>query len=560
LSATAPASTATPSTARLVEVLSAASAAAGRYLAEALRAVAERVTVDGRIASAALDREQRAVHGLAWIATTVTAIEKSIAWARRLDEAGRLGGMEMLALRIGVGEYFSQLIGGLPMSQNEIARPVDLGVEVAAGRLAHDHHVDLLIRGGNTAENRAALVQGFQAGDGISEDFGDETLDMIRGQFRRFADERIIPQAQKWHLENALIPDEIVAEMAELGVFGVSIDPAHGGLGLGKVAMCLVTEELSRGWIAAGSLGTRSEIAAELISLAGTDAQKARGLPSIASGAVLPAAVFTEPDTGSDLGNLSTRGVCNADGDWEVFGAKTWITHASRSDLMTLLVRTKPDVKGHAGLSMLLAPKQRGTEADPFPAAGMTGSEIEVLGYRGMREYELSFDGFAAPADGLLGGVEGEGFRQLMRTFESARIQTAARAVGVARRAFELGLDYAMARRQFARPIVEFPRVSDKLALMAAEIVMARELTYFAAREKDKGRRCDVEAGMAKLLAARVAWSNADTSLQIHGGNGYALEFEISRVLCDARILNIFEGAGEIQAQVVARGLLAGSN
>ncbi|WP_442578841.1 acyl-CoA dehydrogenase family protein [Mesorhizobium sp. ASY16-5R] len=560
MSATGLASTAEANTPPLVELLSAASYAAGRYLAEARRAVAERVTVDGRISNASLDREQRAAHGFAWIATTVTAIEKSTAWARRLDEAGRLGGMEALALRIGIGEYFSQLIGGLPMSQNEIARPMDLGVEAAAERLARDHHVDLLIRGGNTAENRAALVQGFQAGGGIAEDFGDETLDMIRGQFRRFADERIIPQAQKWHLENALIPDEVVAEMAELGVFGVSIDPDHGGLGLGKVAMCIVTEELSRGWIAAGSLGTRSEIAAELISLAGTYAQKAQWLPGVASGAVLPTAVFTEPDTGSDLGNLATRAARNAAGDWEVFGSKTWITHASRSDLMTLLVRTKPDVKGHSGLSMLLAPKPRGTEADPFPAAGMSGSEVEVLGYRGMREYELSFDGFAAPADGLLGGVEGEGFRQLMRTFESARIQTAARAVGVARRAFEFGLDYAMTRRQFARPIIEFPRVSDKLALMAAEIAMARELTYFAAREKDKGRRCDVEAGMAKLLAARVAWSNADTSLQIHGGNGYALEFEISRVLCDARILNIFEGAGEIQAQVIARGLLAGSN
>ncbi|MEQ1951161.1 acyl-CoA dehydrogenase family protein [Mesorhizobium sp. CN2-181] len=558
MTASAPLRTSEP--AALLDTLSGACEAAARYLAEAGRAVAERVTVDGRISAPALDREQRAVHGFAWIATTVTAIEKSVAWAKQLADDDRLGEMEMLALRIGVGEYFAQLIGGLPMSQNEIARPIDLGIEVAATRLASDEYVDALVRSGNTAENRTALVAGLRSGDGITEDLGDETLDMIRGQFRRFADERVIPHAQKWHLENALIPDEIVNEMADLGVFGVSIDLKHGGQGLGKVAMCLVTEELSRGWIPAGSLGTRSEIAAELISLAGTDAQKAQWLPGIASGAVLPTAVFTEPDTGSDLGNLTTRAVRSATGDWQVFGSKTWITHASRSDLMTLLVRTKPEVKGHSGLSMLLAPKPRGTEADPFPAEGMKGSEIEVLGYRGMREYELSFDGFAAPADGLLGGVEGEGFRQLMRTFESARIQTAARAVGVARRAFELGLEYAMARQQFARPIVEFPRVSDKLALMAAEIVMARELTYFAAREKDKGRRCDVEAGMAKLLAARVAWSNADTSLQIHGGNGYALEYEISRVLCDARILNIFEGAGEIQAHVVARGLLSGGN
>jgi (2S)-methylsuccinyl-CoA dehydrogenase len=270
--------------------------------------------------------------------------------------------------------------------------------------------------------------------------------------------------------------------------------------------------------------------------------------------------VFTEPDTGSDLGSLRTRAVKSADGSWRVHGNKTWITHAARSDLMTLLARTDADSRSHDGLSMFLAPKPRGTDADPFPAAGMSGGEIPVLGYRGMKEYEIAFDGFAMPAQSLLGGVEGQGFRQLMRTFEGARIQTAARAIGVAWNAYDLGLRYACERRQFGQALVEFPRVSDKLALMAAETVMARELTYFAAREKDKQRRCDVQAGMAKLLAARVAWANADTALQIHGGNGYSLEYEISRVLADARILNIFEGAAEIQAHVIARGLLAGRN
>jgi (2S)-methylsuccinyl-CoA dehydrogenase len=223
---------------------------------------------------------------------------------------------------------------------------------------------------------------------------------------------------------------------------------------------------------------------------------------------------------------------------------------------MTLLVRTDPEVPGYKGLSMFIAEKPRGTEAEPFPAPGMTGSEIKVLGYRGMKEYELAFDGFEVPAEGLLGGVEGEGFKQLMATFESARIQTAARAVGVAQSALELGLAYAVERVQFGKPILQFPRVGGKLAWMAVETMVARQLTYFAARQKDSGRRCDIEAGMAKLLAARVAWANADNALQVHGGNGYAQEFEISRVLCDARILNIFEGAAEIQAQVIARGLL----
>ena len=358
-----------------------------------------------------------------------------------------------------------------------------------------------------------------------------------------------------------LIPDDVIARMAELGVFGICIDPAFGGLGLGKLAMCIVTEELSRAWIAAGSLGTRSEIAGDLIASAGTDEQKARWLPGIAAGTVLPTAVFTEPDTGSDLAAVATRATRGAAGGWTISGNKTWITHASRSDLMTILARTDQSEAGHDGLSMFLAAKPRGRPDDAFPVAGLTGSEIRVLGYRGMKEYELAFEDFAVEAGGLLGNRPGAGFRQLMQTFEGARIQTAARAVGVAWNALELGLRYAGERRQFGGPIAAFPRVADKLALMVAETVMARELTYHAARRKDRHSRCDIEAGMAKLLAAKVAWSNADCSLQIHGGNGYALEYEISRVLCDARILNIFEGAAEIQAHVIGRGLLTrGSN
>ncbi len=270
---------------------------------------------------------------------------------------------------------------------------------------------------------------------------------------------------------------------------------------------------------------------------------------------MLPTAVFTEPNTGSDLASLKTRAV--RDGDvYKITGQKTWITHPVRADLMTVLTRTNPAEPGYRGLSMFLAEKPRGTDGNPFPAPGMSGGEIEVLGYRGMKEYEISFDGFEVPAGALLGGEEGQGFKQLMQTFESARVQTAARAVGVAQSAMDLALRYASERQQFGKPIVNFPRVSDKIAMMAAETMIARQLTYFAARKKDGGHRCDLEAGMAKLLAARVAWAAADSALQIHGGNGFALEYQISRVLCDARILNIFEGAAEIQAQVIARRLL----
>ncbi len=520
--------------------------------AQAYRAAAEAALAE-RLAHRPIDREQRAAHGFAWVATTVAALETVLTWCESGRDANPLDGkIVTLAFAEGIG----QLVGGLPMGQNEIFRPADLGLGAAA-RLLADSCAEWL--DADHAATRAAVAAALADDHWPSETLHDADLDAIRDQYRRFTDAAIIPHAHGWHLANDLIPDTTVKAMADLGTFGVCIPEEHGGLGLSKLVMCIVTEELSRGWIGAGSLGTRSEIAGELIATGGTEAQKAEWLPRIASGEILPTAVFTEPDTGSDLGSLQTR--ARRDGEtWVIDGAKTWITHAARSDLMTLLARTLPDAKGYAGLSMLLVPKPRGTEANPFPAVGMSGSEIAVLGYRGMREYALQFDAMSAPADALLGGEEGRGFKQLMRTFEGARIQTAARAVGVARRALELGLDYALNRKQFGKAIVHFPRVADKLAMSLVDFVAARELSYAAARAKDSGKRCDIEAGMAKLLAARAAWSNADASLQIHGGNGYALEYEISRVLCDARILNIFEGAAEIQAQVIARGLVGGRN
>ena len=527
------------------------------YVAQATQALRNQLAAGDPMQAERPNEQQRSLHGLAWMATTAQAILVAVQWGLRLAAAGRLGAPERRLLGVGIGEYLEQLAGGIPMSQNEIFRPSELGLQAAAAALRADPAAAWFMTHGNSVAARRGLVQHLRDGAAIDDSLADDELNMVRAQFHRFSSQRIEPQAQAWHLADELIPDSVIAEMAELGVFGICIGTEHGGLGLGKLAMCVVTEELSRAWIAAGSLGTRSEIAGELISSAGTAAQKSRWLPAIASGQVLPTAVFTEPDTGSDLGALRTRAVRQADGAWRIDGNKTWITHGSRSDLMTLLARTEPGTRGYGGLSLFLAAKPRGQGSDLFPAPGMSGGEIKVLGYRGMKEFEIAFNGFEVAADGLLGGARGQGFKQLMQTFEGARVQTAARAVGVARKAFELGLAYAQQRQQFGVPIIEFARVADKLAMMLAETVMARELTYHAAIEKDKGRRCDVEAGMAKLLAARVAWSNADNSLQIHGGNGYALEFEISRVLCDARILNIFEGAAEIQAQVVGRGLLA---
>ncbi|HEY5046994.1 MAG TPA: acyl-CoA dehydrogenase family protein [Rhizomicrobium sp.] len=535
-----------------------AALAAEGLLIDAKARVRTIVCEDGRVCQTLLDREQRAAHALAWYATIVEALRQMARWARRLEREKRLGELEQLILQAAFGEYLAQLAGGIAMSQNEVARPADLGLaddEVAAFLTPV---VRELIAAGTRREIREGIA-GHLTGDAVA--YGDpgldETMVLIREQFYRFAQDRIAPFAHKWHLHDELIPLETISAMGALGVFGLTIPEAFGGSGLSKTAMCVVSEELSRGYIGVGSLGTRSEIAAELILSGGTKEQRAHWLPLIASGEKLPTAVFTEPDTGSDLGALRTRAV--RDGDlWRVYGNKTWITHGARADVMTLLVRTDPATKDYRGLSMFLAEKRRGTDREPFPATGMSGGEIRVLGYRGMKEFEIAFDGFEIPAANLLGREEGQGFKQLMQTFESARIQTAARAVGVAQCALDLGLRYARERRQFGRAIFEFPRVRDKLAMMAVEIAIARQLAYHAAREKDEGRRCDLEAGMAKLLAARVAWASADNALQIHGGNGFALEFEISRVLCDARILNIFEGAAEIQAQVIARRLLDG--
>ena len=545
----------------LISTLGQAVSTMDALFADARRAVAGRLMTDGASASRALDREQRAAHGLAWLATYVEALRQMHALAERLTSAGQFGETEELLVRIGCGEYLAQIAGGIPMSQGEIVRLSDLGLSSAAVAARIDSTVEQLIAEGNTARHRARLVElmrdGRQATVGICG--LDDTLETIRDEMRKFADDRVVPHAHDWHRRNSYIPLDVIAQMSELGVFSLTIPEEYGGMGLGKESMCVVSEELSRGYIGVGSLGTRSEIAAELILGSGTEEQKRKWLPKIASGEVLPTAVFTEPNTGSDLASLKTRAVHEGD-TYKVFGNKTWITHPVRADLMTLLVRTNPAEKGYRGLSMLLAEKPRGSDADPVPAAGMSGTEIEVLGYRGMKEYEIAFDGFEVKAENLLGGAEGQGFKQLMATFESARIQTAARSIGVAQSALEHALGYAVSRVQFAGPIADFPRVADKLAMMAAEIMIARQLTYYAARQKDSGRRCDLEAGMAKLLAARVAWAVADNAVQIHGGNGFALEFPISRILCDARILSIFEGAAEIQAHVIARRLLDGSN
>jgi (2S)-methylsuccinyl-CoA dehydrogenase len=517
------------------------------------------VTDGDRVSGALLEQHQTAAHGLAWLATYVEALRQMHKWAERLDADGKFTEVEQLILQITFGEYLWQMYGGLQMNQGEMLRPQDMGLTQDDQRAMMDDAVMTLTQGGNTQAARTRLVELMRERSAeitVGNPGLDDELEMIREQFRRYSVDRVIPDAHEWHLKDELIPMEIIEELAEMGVFGLTIPEEFGGFGLSKASMCVVSEELSRGYIGVGSLGTRSEIAAELILAGGTDEQKAKWLPALASGETLPTAVFTEPNTGSDLGALRTKAVKDDNGDWVLNGNKTWITHAARTHMMTVLARTVPDTDDYKGLSMFLAEKTPGTDDAPWQDAGISGGEIEVLGYRGMKEYTVNFDDFKVKGENLLGGEEGQGFKQLMQTFESARIQTAARAVGVACSALDAGMAYAQDRKQFGKALIEFPRVSGKLAMMAVEIMVARQLTYFSAWEKDNDRRCDVEAGMAKLLGARVAWACADNALQIHGGNGFALEYGISRILCDARILNIFEGAAEIQAQVIARRLL----
>ncbi len=550
--------TMTPVLANLLKLTGAAVKPIQDILTSATDLVRATVTDGDRVSGALIEQHQTAAHGLAWLATYAESLRQMQAWAERLQADGKFGEVEQLIHQIAFGEYLAQISGGIPMSQGEIVRLQDIGLTQDQMRGLLGDEIQTLTRQGNTQAARmrlVALMQDHSANITVGATGLNDELEMIREQFRRFAVEKVEPYAHDWHLKDELIPMAIIEELAEMGVFGLTIPEEYGGFGLSKASMCVVSEELSRGYIGVGSLGTRSEIAAELIICGGTEEQKQKWLPALASAEKLPTAVFTEPNTGSDLGSLRTRAVKDGN-DYRITGNKTWITHAARTHVMTLLVRTNPDSTDHRGLSMFLAEKTPGDDANPFPTQGMTGGEIEVLGYRGMKEYELAFDNFHVAGENLLGREEGKGFKQLMQTFESARIQTAARAIGVAQSALDVGMQYAQDRKQFGKSLIAFPRVAGKLAMMAVEIMVARQLTYFSAAEKDNGRRCDLEAGMAKLLGARVAWAAADNALQIHGGNGFALEYKVSRILCDARILNIFEGAAEIQAQVIARRLL----
>jgi (2S)-methylsuccinyl-CoA dehydrogenase len=379
----------------------------------------------------------------------------------------------------------------------------------------------------------------------------------IRRSVREFVEREIVPIADKLDNEEKEIPMGVIRKMAELGYFGLIFPTEYGGMGLDTLSMAIVTEELSRGWLSVGSVMTRMIITGTLIMSNGTEEQKRKFLPRIASGELLTAAAFTEPDVGSDTGSMKLRAQLTPDGkSYALTGEKTWCTFANRAHILTVLARTNPDPSlKHKGLSMLLVEKEPG---DDFHPPQLGGSPIPTIGYKGMKSYSLGFDGYLCPKENLLGGVEGKGFYQLMPTYEYARIQTAARAVGVAQAAVEAAVKYARERIQFGKPIAEHQIIRHKIAHITTQLEAARQLCYFAAGCKDEGKRSDLEAGMAKAFGAEMAEHVTSEALQVFGGYGYSREYPAQRFWRDARVFRIFEGTSEIQYEVIAKRLLDG--
>ncbi|WP_413798194.1 acyl-CoA dehydrogenase family protein [Streptomyces iranensis] len=361
-----------------------------------------------------------------------------------------------------------------------------------------------------------------------------------------FVDKEVKPVVQALEHANAY-PEALIEQMKQLGIFGLAVPEGYGGTPVSTPCYVLITEELARGWMSlAGAMGGHT-VVAKLLLRFGTEEQKRRYLPRMATGEVRATMALTEPGGGSDLQAMRTVARRDADG-YLVNGAKTWITNSRRSQLIALLCKTDPDASpAHTGISILLA------EHGP----GLTVSrDLPKLGYKGVESCELSFEDYRAPADAVLGGVEGKGFAHMMKGLETGRLQVAARALGVGRAAFEDALGYARERESFGKPIWQHQSIGNYLADMATSLTAARQLTLYAAREADAGRRVDMEAGMAKLFASETAMQIALNAVRIHGGYGYSTEFDVERYFRDAPLMIVGEGTNEIQRNVIASQLV----
>ena len=418
------------------------------------------------------------------------------------------------------------------------------------------------------AANIAAIgAEVMERGANLGPDALEERYTMMRDSFHRFADEVVMPLAEAVHREDLIIPDAILEPLKEMGVFGLSIPESYGGLQEDDkedtLGMIIVTEELSRGSLgAAGSLITRPEILARALLKGGTEEQKQHWLPKLAMGEPLCAVAVTEPNYGSDVAGVKLKAT-PTEGGWRLNGAKTWCTFGGKAGVLMVLARTNPDpAQGHRGLSMFLVekPSSDGHAFEVTSEGGgtLTGRAIATIGYRGMHSYELFFDDFFVPAANMMGGPEGEGrgFYLAMAGFAGGRIQTAGRAVGVMRAAFEKAISYSGERVVFSHPIGDYQLTRVKLARMAAHLAACRQITYGVARLMDEGKG-DMEASGAKLFTCKTAEWFTREALQIHGGMGYAEEVPVSRYFVDARVLSIFEGAEETLAlKVITRSLV----
>jgi (2S)-methylsuccinyl-CoA dehydrogenase len=526
--------------AEAVELASSVVDGATRHLAEAAR--------DGdRISVAKLDERQVLAYDLAHAASAVEG-------CRVMLDYGGHGELESMLSRAFIADALADLGSRL------IARDEEWGV--SPGDLAPAR--DYVAAHRSPAFLDAVARQLPRHGTGpthLSDDF-----ELVRETFHRFAEEKIRPVAEHVHRTNADIPEEVIAGLAEIGGFGLSVPEEYGGFATGGehdyLGMVVATEELSWGSLGVGgSLITRPEILTRAIVQGGTEAQKQRWLPRIAAGELMVGVMVTEPDYGSDVANLKVTATAT-DGGYVVNGVKTWATFAGRADLLMLLARTDPDRgAGHRGLSLFVVEKEPApghSFAFAQPDGGsIEGRAIDTIGYRGMHSYEVAFDGWLVPAENLVGedGGRGRGFYLQMEGFENGRLQTAARAVGLMQAAFEAGLGYAQERSVFGRPVFDYQLSRAKLARMAALIQAGRQFSYDVARRMAKGEGT-LSASMVKAYVCRTAEWVTREAMQLHGGMGYAEEFPVSRYFVDARVLSIFEGADEtLCLRVIARRL-----
>lgn len=506
----------------------------------------------GEVSVAKLDEHQLTAYEFAYMVAETSAAKEGFTFVQRANRAGALD--ERLA-HLFLAETLQNLRARL------LARPASFGFTAHQITERFETVCDYLAQWLAPAQYEAvakALAEGERPSFGLGEDH-----EAIREPFRKFAQEKVMPLAEKIHRHDLLVPEEVIQGLAEMGCFGLSIPEKYGGFQSDNVGMVVVTEELSRGSLAAaGSLITRPEILSKALLKGGTEEQKQKWLPKLASGEVMAAVAVTEPDFGSDVAGLKVS-ASKTQGGWLINGTKTWCTFAGRANVLLVLARTNPDPKAkHKGLSILLAEKPP-FEGHDFeyhqPAGGsISGRAIATLGYRGMHSYEVNFDNYFVPDENLVGGEAGlgKGFYLQMEGFAGGRLQTAARALGVMQAAFEAALQYAQERKIFGQPEFSYPLTQYKLARMAMLIHVCRQFTYAAARLVDE-HKGQMESSLVKLFACRMAEWVAREAMQIHGGMGYAEEFAVSRYFVDARVLSIFEGAEEVLAlRVVARALV----